>query len=420
VPTNASTGPIAVTTPGGTGASGGSFTFLPPGLVSGFTPAAGVVGTQVEIYGQNFSGATAVQFNGVNAFYLVNSSTQATAIVPAAASTGPITVMTVGGPASSGTNFTVIKAPAISGFSPTNGAIGAVITLSGTNFAGVTNVLFNGAPAAFTVDANTSITATVPTNASTGPITVMNAAGNATSATSFVFIPPPVVAGFTPGTGGAGASVTINGVFFDNASSVLFNGVAAVFTIGSSSNLTATVPAAAGTGPITVTTPGGTAVSTNDFVFIFPPVISGFTPVRGGEGTTVAIAGTNFTDASSVLFNGVSAVYVVDSATNITATVPAEAGSGLLSVTTPGGTAVSAASFFFLPAPVVGEITFVGDLVSITFGSVTGVNYAVEYTDSVAPASWQNLTNLAGDGTLKTVQQSVPGAPQRIYRVRAE
>jgi endonuclease G len=76
-----------------------------------------------------------------------------------------------------------------------------------------------------------------------------------------------------------------------------------------------------------------------------PPFITGFSPANGVAGTSVVISGTNFSSASSVTFNGASATFSVDSAMQITATVPGPATSGRLSVTTPSGTAISSNSF---------------------------------------------------------------------------
>src|SRR5205823_1273494 len=47
----------------------------------------------------------------------------------------------------------------------------------------------------------------------------------------------------------------------------------------------------------------------------------------------------------SVKFNGTSAVFTVDSNTQITTMVPTNATSGPITVTTPGGTAISGANF---------------------------------------------------------------------------
>jgi uncharacterized protein (TIGR03437 family) len=59
--------------------------------------------------------------------------------------------------------------------------------------------------------------------------------------------------------------VTISGSAFTGATSVTFNGVAAPFSVTSYSQITATVPAGATTGPIAVTTAGGTGVSQSSF-----------------------------------------------------------------------------------------------------------------------------------------------------------
>ena len=76
-----------------------------------------------------------------------------------------------------------------------------------------------------------------------------------------------------------------------------------------------------------------------------PPTITSFTPASGPTGTSVTISGTNFTGATAIRFNGVSASFTLSSATAIQATVPVGATTGPLTVTTPGGTATSASSF---------------------------------------------------------------------------
>jgi hypothetical protein len=66
------------------------------------------VGTSVVITGTGFVTVTSVKFNGVAAVSPVtNSATSITAIVPAGATTGPITVADAGGTVTSATSFTV-------------------------------------------------------------------------------------------------------------------------------------------------------------------------------------------------------------------------------------------------------------------------------------------------------------------------
>jgi hypothetical protein len=64
--------------------------------------------------------------------------------------------------------------------------------------------------------------------------------------------------------------VTITGTALAGASAVLFHGTSASFTVDLPTQITATVPAGATTGPIQVTTPGGTATSATSFVVPTP------------------------------------------------------------------------------------------------------------------------------------------------------
>ena len=74
----------------------------------------------------------------------------------------------------------------LTGFTPTSGPVGAGVTLTGTHLFEVTGVLFNGVPAArFKVLSGTSIEATVPMDATSGPISVIAPAGTTGSERPF-------------------------------------------------------------------------------------------------------------------------------------------------------------------------------------------------------------------------------------------
>jgi len=182
VPAGATTGPITVTTTDGTATSATNF-FL-PAVITSFTPSNSAPGTLVAIKGTNFTSASAVAFSGTPAaaFYVTNSGSLG-ALVPAGVTTGPITVTTPAGTASSAANF--YGAPVINNFNPTHGLPGINVTLTGQNFIGASAVRFNGSNAIIAVVNNTTINATVPANAPTGPITVIAPAGTNTSAQTF-------------------------------------------------------------------------------------------------------------------------------------------------------------------------------------------------------------------------------------------
>jgi len=65
--------------------------------ITDFAPVAGNANSTVVIDGTNFTGATTVSFNGLNASFTFNSAERITATVPLGAITGPISVIAAGG-----------------------------------------------------------------------------------------------------------------------------------------------------------------------------------------------------------------------------------------------------------------------------------------------------------------------------------
>ena len=83
----------------------------------------------------------------------------------------------------------------------------------------------------------------------------------------------PAISSFTPSSAPVGTNVTVTGAYFTNSSTVAFNGVAAPnVTITNATTLVATVPSGATSGPITVTTSGGTATSATPFTVTVPTI----------------------------------------------------------------------------------------------------------------------------------------------------
>jgi hypothetical protein len=254
-------GTYTVTGADGTASATAELTVVATVAITSFSPASGAVGTTVTISGSGFSGASGVTFAGTNASFTVVSPTQITATVPSGTTSGPISITTPDGSATSASSFGVV--PAIGGFTPTGGAVGTVVTINGSAFTGTTDVRFNGTPSAFTVVSYGKITASVPSDAVTGKITVITPSGSASTGTNFQV--KPTISGFTPTSGPVGTVVTINGTGFAGATAVRIHATAASFTIVSGTQLRATVPAGATTGAISVSTQGGTAKSGTKF-----------------------------------------------------------------------------------------------------------------------------------------------------------
>jgi len=75
----------------------------------GLVSDSGKVGKSIDILGQGFNGTTAVSFNDTSAKFKVVSGTYLTAVVPAGATTGFVTVSTPGGKLKSNKKFQVIE-----------------------------------------------------------------------------------------------------------------------------------------------------------------------------------------------------------------------------------------------------------------------------------------------------------------------
>jgi hypothetical protein len=136
--------------------------------------------------------------------------------------------------------------------------------------------------------------------------------------------------------------VTITGTNLSGATVVRFNGISAQFTVVSATSITAIAPGGVTTGPVAVTTPGGTAVSPSSYAVVAKPTIASYTISAGASGTTVTITGTNLGGATGVNIGGIVATFSVTSANSITASIPPPGSSAnIVTVTTPGGVATS-------------------------------------------------------------------------------
>src|SRR6058998_3938339 len=179
-------------------------------------------------------------------------------------------------------------APTIASFAPALGKPGTQVIIRGSGFSTATEVKFDTAFADFSAASDSQMVATVPQDATTGPIRVTNPSGLGNSSSNFTVAPR--IAKLDPTRGATNTTMTINGFNFTNTTRVLFNNRTSVFTITQPTQIRATVPYGATNGPVTVVTTAGTAVSTNDFAVIGPaPIIDEFSPDAGAPGTTVAI-----------------------------------------------------------------------------------------------------------------------------------
>lgn len=327
--------------------------------------------------------------------------------------------------------------PTITSFTPGSGLVGSSVTITGQYFTSVTYVKFNNISATYTVNSSTQITATVPVGATTGPIKVITATGEDESATNYtVTMLAPVITSFTPSAGLVGSTVIITGNYFVDVTDVDFNGTPATYTLDSVTQITATVPVGTTTGPITITTNLGSVTSNTDYTPVLAPVISSFTPSSAYVSTTVEIIGSNFETVSSVKFNNKTATYTLVTSGKIEATIPADATTGFITVTTAGGTATTDPSTFtvIIPAPTITSFNpnsgATGTYVTITgtnllntsqvlFNGIASDFYTVNSSTQVVAAVPVGFTT-TGKISLETPGGSVTSTGDFTYAVPTE
>lgn len=268
--------------------------------------AQGVAGELVRIFGEHgFTGLVGVGFGTYNSptVTFVNDG-YITATVPSAVSpsniVAPITVTAGAGaqdtsagnsPTTNPHNFTILQGLTISSISnpgnllgPSSGKTGDLININGTNFLGVTSVVFSG-------------------NTNSASFSVLNA--NVIQVT----VPDPNNVSYAGLTSGA---ITVN-------KSTFFSATSPSFTYYS---------APSGLSIVSPTPDGGTDINVN-----------------GGYGTVVTLNGTNLNQGTptypKIQFGGVNATVGSSGPTVVSTTVPTNANSSITLFTAGGQTSVS-------------------------------------------------------------------------------
>lgn len=221
---------------------------------------------------------------------------------------------------------------------------------------------------------------------------------------------PVSITGINPTSGPPGTIVTLTGTNFTGTSAVTYNSVAvSSYTVINPTTIEATIPAGTvvGTTATFTVTQGCDVTSSSTFTVTCPVTVTSFSPTSGPEGTLVTITGTDFTGATSVTFNGISASYTIVNATTITATVPSVAVTGKIAVTK-GCTGTSA-----------GDFTVISQ--TGTCSSSTHINENIQswtnhvgygsYTQAIAAGTVnmtrcivQNAATASGTGTIGRIQ----------------
>ena len=368
VPAGATTGPVGVNTGGTTAFSPSPFTVTTQPTITSFTPNSGPAGTNVTVTGTNLNNVSGAAVNGtpVTSPIASGSGTTVSFLVPSGATTGPISITTSAGTATSTGIFTVTASPSAN--SPVLSASSFPENTQPGRFIGVFTTPTPGAVAPFSYNfangtgdgdnlsffiSNDSLFTASHFDFETRSSYSIRVRSTGADGQEYERALPltvtdvndvPTIASFTPASGPTGTRVTVSGTNFFDVTGVFVNNVAVtgiidVDQIGGTS-LQFPVPNGATTGPISITTTAGTATSAGNFTVTASTrvTITSISPASGPVGTVVTVTGTNLNNATSVLFiPGTQAAFTIVSPTQLQTTVPASLTPGNKQLTIIGG-----------------------------------------------------------------------------------
>jgi len=361
--------------------SGGAYAAGPYLAVTGVTPV--ITNAQLLEYnpsgpswevvvdGSGFATGATVSWAGTPLTIETSGSQELVALLPNALVTVGAFGVTVTDPGGATSNvFTVDILPFISGITPSTAVAGsAALTISVTGWGfrsgSVAYLAGSGSPVALTTTfvSSTALSAVVPASflaaAGTYNLTVLDTSGVRSTSLPFTVSPAPSIGSLSPATmagGGANGLLTVNGSGFSYACVVEANGASLSTNYGSSSQMTATVPATVLANPgavaITVVCSGVASNSVTLTITAAAPSVTSLSAYglnAGGPAFTLTVTGANFVQGSVVQWNGAALATTYQNSGSLTAVVPAAltaiAGTANVTVANPGGSVSTNVAF---------------------------------------------------------------------------
>lgn len=254
-----------------------------------------------------------------------------------------------------------------------------------------------------------------------------DAAGNIAAIARFTPTQVSIIE-FTPNSGPGSSSITIWGTGYSATpaqNTVTFNGLAGTVSAATANKLTVTVPGAATTGAIVVTSPNGNATSATSFVVAAnaaAPSVSSFSPSIVAAGAAITVNGTGFLTPAAgnkLRLNATLSQITSATTTQLQTTLPTYTLGGKVAVTTQWGTGTSANDLFVVPTGyAVADVIDTGRLTgaatrTINFAAagkiaialvdaVQGERLAVNITSSTAPSGALRLYSPDGEWLFDT------------------
>lgn len=415
--------------------------------------------------GTNRVAGAIIQLNGtvLSTGRTLNQNTAALDIPATLQTSNSLSVRITGAPGSFLTVTALILTPlAITSLVPSSGAAGLSVMVNGAGFDPRTPnhniVSFTRAgggmtQAQVTAFSTTQLTVVVPADVATGPVTVQNDAGTATSPSNFTVAAPPAIADFNPKRGPEGTLVTITGSSLKpdaNNPVVTFAGsnntrLPAVVTFATDTEVRATVPAGAVSGPIGISNALGSALSLpifnvdtlQDFQITLAP--SSGMAVQGSTANYIVSLTSNQADFSQLAVLSITGLPAAMTASFTPQQLTAGANS-TLALVVPGNVAASSYNFTIEAKAMVegseqtrtangslvvqqgGQTKLAGRVLSTQDEPVMGATVSIDGVTATTDAAGNFLMSGVAAGTDRPlmVDGRTASAPNRTYPVITE
>jgi len=255
--------------------------FAKPDVIE-ITPGEALIGETITLKGDRLDDVSRIKFGAVDATEFTTSSNEITVTVPDGLEEGK-TKVTVFYQAASENNlgasdfaeFNVLYGPLLTDVNPASAKPGFQVVIAGNFLKRTTQVKFGDTEVSFVAD-QTSITATVPSDAIVGDSEVSVTTPGGTTTIPFTIAErTPEVHAFSPADGGrTGDEITVTGIFFMNVQSVKIGSKEVDdFEVVNATELKFEIPEGASTNKVTVTTPLGSGESEESLTVIEIPFV---------------------------------------------------------------------------------------------------------------------------------------------------
>jgi DNA/RNA endonuclease G (NUC1) len=346
--------------------------------------------------------------------------------------------------------------PAIFSFSPASGPAGTSVTITGTNFADASAVAFNGASASFTLNSGNQLIAIVPTNASSGFVSITTPSGTTISTNPFTLLSSnggTIYSGLLAGWDFSGLSGGLNdyGASPFAPTSYPTNLFIGGLTRGSGIKTGGTAAAGAWGGTTFTNTNASGAIVSNQFVTFVIAADNGYSvsfsnisrfdyfrsatgPTSGllqfqiGSGEFIDITNLTYTAGNpssigSIDLSRFSELQNLGAPTNVTfrlVNYGASSAAGTWYLYNSGGNTAADLALqgtveeIVSTAPVLSNVTFAHDQFSFTLTGTSLSQYIIQSTTNLSSPNWLSRATNAAPFTFIESNSSLSG--QQFYR----